>query len=69
MALISCIISKILPTAPFTLVGVTMEPVSSQNTQLSTYSKNPAISLVTYATGVKGKVGRIFDIAYSSVMF
>jgi hypothetical protein len=29
-------ISKILPTAPFTPVGVTMEPVSNQNTQLST---------------------------------
>jgi hypothetical protein len=29
-------ISKILPTAPFTPVGVTMEPVSNQNTRLST---------------------------------
>ena len=56
-------ISKILPTAPFTPVGVTMKPVSNQNTRLSTKLKNPLFHWSLTPIGVKGAVGRIFDIS------
>jgi hypothetical protein len=62
-------ISKMIPTAPFTPVGVTMSQCPTRILDCRLNSIIPLFHWSLTPTGVKGAVGLIFDIVYGSLPF